>query len=187
MKQLVFVAAAAALALSACETPTPYQPAMAQNPSAGGYSDQQIEGDRWRVTFSGNDLTSRETVERYLLFRAAQLTLAQGYDWFQADQRHTDKQTTLEEFGGPGWGGYWGPTWGYYRRGYGWAYGAYPYGCGRRFGPCFPAEIDEVSKFQASAEIVLGHGPKPPTSHAFDARAVVAHLQPTIKYPTAKT
>ena len=30
--------------------------------------------DRWKVSFSGNSLTDRNTVETYLLYRAAELT-----------------------------------------------------------------------------------------------------------------
>src|SRR5579871_1785089 len=108
--------------LSACETATPYQPVSAPSAHAsGGYSEQQIEPDRWRVQFSGNSLTSRETVERYLLFRAAQLTLAQGGDWFQSVSQHTDKTTDYR-------GDAFGPYWGLYRPGFGWAYG--PWGGG---------------------------------------------------------
>src|SRR6201999_4564887 len=65
---IVSALAVAALTLAACETATPYQPIGAHNREAsGGYADQQIEANRWRITFSGNDLTARDTVERYLL------------------------------------------------------------------------------------------------------------------------
>jgi hypothetical protein len=176
--------AAAALMLTACETATPYQPANAPGDQAtGGYSDQQIEPDRWRVTFSGNDLTGRDTVNRYLLFRAAQLTLAQGYDWFQTADRHTDKQSSF--VGEQGWGGDWGPQWGLYRRGYGWGYG-YWGGAGWG-GPWWgggPVDVEQVSQYRATAEIIMGRGPKPTNGpRAFDAHSVIANLQPTIKYP----
>jgi hypothetical protein len=178
MKRLIFAVAASALALSACETATPYQPAVAGNTQSGGYSDQQLEANRWMVTFSGNDLTSRETVERYLLFRAAELTLNQGYDWFETNDRNTNKQSSYIG-DGPAWGGYWGPRWGVYRRGYGWGYG---YGGDPFWGQ--PLDVEQVSQYSASAEIVMGHGPKPNDPRAFDAHAVVGHLQPTIKYPS---
>ena len=72
MKRALIAVAAAALTLSACETATPYQPISAQHATAsGGYSEQQIEANRWKVEFAGNSLTSRQTVERYLLFRSA--------------------------------------------------------------------------------------------------------------------
>lgn len=182
-----FVVAAAALTLSACETATPYQPLNSQHAQAnGGYSDVQIEANRWRVTFSGNSLTSRETVERYLLYRAAQLTVDQGYDWFEAVDRHTNKDSSYvgdAGFGGYGYGygglgGFWGPRWGLYRGGYGWGYGGPD--------PFFdgPVDVEQVSRFQATAEIVMGHGAKPAgNTRAFDARSVIDHLRPTIKFP----
>lgn len=179
------VLAVASFGLAGCETATPYQPVAARD--GGGYSEQQIETNRWRVEFSGNDLTSRQTVERYLLFRAAQLTLKNGYDWFQAVARHTDKSV---DFYGDDYSAGWGAAdWGLYRRGFGWGYGfgGYgPYG-GFGYGPWGGGfDIDQVSRYQASAEVVMGHGYKPPNNpRAYDARQVLAHLQGTIKYPKA--
>ena len=74
-------------ALSACATETAYQPAGPN--SDGGYSEQQIESNRVRISFSGNSLTDRETVENYLLFRAAELTLQQNKDYFIIADRAT--------------------------------------------------------------------------------------------------
>jgi len=166
---------ALALVLAGCETATPYQPVGARNLEAGGgYSDQQIEANRWRVTFSGNALTSRDTVERYLLYRSAELTVQQGFDWFAANDRNTDKAT--QTYVDPYFGAYWGPRWGFYRRGYGWGYG--------RWGDPYwgaPLDVDQTSEFKASAEIVMGKGPKPADRSAFDARSVIEHLGPTIQ------
>ena len=129
MKRIaLFAAAAAALALAGCETATPYQPLGTGGAfHSGGYTDQQLEANRWTVTFSGNSLTSRQTVERYLLYRAAELTVQQGYDWFTTVDRDTERKTDYvgfdDDFGyGAGWGGYWGPRWGFYRPGFGWGY-----------------------------------------------------------------
>lgn len=72
------VALAATAGLTACATPTPYQPAVRGQAVSGGFSDTRIEANRFQVNFAGNSLTSRETVERYLLYRAAELTVAQG-------------------------------------------------------------------------------------------------------------
>ena len=106
------LACGALFGLAGCETATPYQPLNAAHADAGGYSDHQIEANRFQISFSGNSVTSRETVERYLLYRSAELTLAQGYDWFEAAGRNTDKKTqTFAEPGafgcgyGPGWCG----------------------------------------------------------------------------------
>ena len=99
-KTFLALAAIATLGgLAACQTATPYQPLRAGDASAGGYSEVRLEQDRWRITFQGNSLTSRETVESYLLYRAAELTSAQGFDWFETVERRTDKHT--EAFADP--------------------------------------------------------------------------------------
>lgn len=86
----VFRTASAALvaaALAACSaTPTPYQ---AQGDD-GGYTDQQLESDRYRVKFAGNTATPRETVEDYALFRAAELTLQSGNDYFKVVSKEVE-------------------------------------------------------------------------------------------------
>jgi len=64
--------AASALTLAACATATPYQPASEPG-GYDGFSQQMIENDRARITFGGNSLTNRETVENYLLYRAAEI------------------------------------------------------------------------------------------------------------------
>jgi hypothetical protein len=178
----VVLAAAAALMLAGCETATPYQPLTPNHADAGGYSEQQIEPNRWQITFAGNSLTSRERVERYLLFRAAQLTTNQGFDWFQAVDRHTNRQTSL--VGGdpdPYFAGWDGPYWGFYRPSFGWGYGYYgdPFWGG-------PLDVEQVTRYTATVEVVMGHGAKPNNPRAYDARAVIAHLQGSIKYPESK-
>lgn len=67
-----------ALAGACTVSPTPYQPAAERF----GYSQQQIEDNRYRISFAGNSATSRTTVENYLLYRAAELTVENGYDHF---------------------------------------------------------------------------------------------------------
>ena len=61
---------AAALLSSACMTTTPYQPLK----GGEGYSEQRIESNRYTVRFFGNAQTPRQTVENYLLYRAAELS-----------------------------------------------------------------------------------------------------------------
>ncbi len=162
--------------LGACETATPYQPlGAAASRAAGGYFDHQIDSDRWQVGFKGNDVTGRETVERYLLYRAAELTVGQGCDWFVAVGRRTDVK--VQGFVDP----YWGPRWGLYRRGYGARYGYW----GDPFWGPGGVAVSQTDRFQATAEIVIGHGPKPNDRQAFDARSVIQHLGPTIRAPRA--
>ena len=57
-KTPALVALAGALALGACATATPYQPA-GYNGERGGYAEQRLEANRYSVSFSGNSVTSR--------------------------------------------------------------------------------------------------------------------------------
>jgi hypothetical protein len=189
-KRSAGIAAALVLAvgLAACATPTPYQPNIRGQATSGGYSEVQIEPDRFRVTFSGNSLTSRETVEGYLLFRAAELTLQKGYDWFTIVDRETDKTTRTyvepDPFYRPWYGpsfGYWRPSWRYFGQGYGWRTWDPFWG-----DPFWGDRIDvrTVDRYEASAEIVMHKGAKPAGDpRAFDARAVIESLKPRIQYP----
>jgi hypothetical protein len=180
LRRAFLLACPALLALAACETATPYQPQMRGNQVSGGYSDQQIEANRFRVAFRGNSMTSRETVERYLLFRAAELTVQNGFDWFEMADRQTERKsnTYVDRPFGPGPWGYWGPTWGYGGR-FGWRTWDPWWG-----DPFWDSTIDvrTVDRYEATAEIITGHGPKP-NERAFDARDVISRLGPTITQP----
>lgn len=180
-----------ALALSACATATPYQAKEKGSAVAGGFSETRIETDRYRVSFAGNSVTSRETVEGYLLYRAAELTVAQGYDVFQVVDRHTDKDSRsyvrpdplFSPWYGPAYG-YWRPSWRYYGPAYGWRSWDPLMG-----GPFWSDQYDvrTIDRYEASAEIVMSKGPKPAGDPAaFDAREVMANLGPKIQRPPVK-
>ena len=190
-KFMTFAAAAALSAgLAACATPTPYQPNLKGQSASGGYSEIRVEPNRFRVNFAGNSLTTRETVEGYLLFRAAELTVQNGYDWFAVVDRDTDKQSRTyvepDPFYRPWYGsyGFWRPSWRYYGRGYGWR-GWDPF-----WGDPFWADrvdVRTIERYEASAEIVMQKGPKPEADpKAFDARAVIDNLRPRVQYPQPK-
>ena len=173
---------AAALLLSACATPTPYQPLARGSAVSGGYSDQRIEENRYRVTFSGNSLTSRERVENYLLFRAAELTKQAGYDGFTMVQRATDPRTRTTGYRdpfGPGPWGYWGPSWRYRHGGYWHMWD--PWGRDPFWGDRI--DVRTVTAFEASAEIIMYRGRRPDDPASFDAAQVLANLGPSIQYP----
>ena len=183
-----FCALLGLVALNACATATPYQPNLAGQAASGGYSEQRIESNRFRVTFSGNSLTSREKVESYLLFRAAELTVAQGYDWFAVADRKTDRQARsyprTDPFYTSWYGSHFGhfaPTWRYYGGGHGWN-SWHPH----MGSPFFASRMDvrTIEKFEATAEIVMGRGAKPPDDFtAFAAGAVIENLRPRIFGP----
>lgn len=80
------ILAAAALLLTACASaPTLYQPA--QGPQAVGYREYRIEPGRYRVTFQGGPGAPVQQVQDYALLRAADIAIAEGYDWFRVADR----------------------------------------------------------------------------------------------------
>ena len=177
--------------VAGCATETTYRPATGQGFYRTGYTDRQIEPNRFLISFAGNSVTSRDTVERYLFFRAAELTLQQGYDYFLMADRNTDRQSQLQStpdyggFGYGGFGGFWGPSWRYWGRGFG--YGFYdpfygPLGYGGFGGPGF--DLRQIDRYEASAEIVMRKGAIPGNNlRAFDARKVVQTIGPTVVLP----
>ena len=170
----VLLAATAALALSACATATPYGPASPD--SRYGYSQQRIEGDRFRVNFAGNSVTSRDQVEMSLLLRAAEVTVENGGDWFTTVNRATDRDTrlagTTDPFYYDRYSPFWGPSWRYSRRGL-WSPWRDP------FGPDF--DVRQIDRYEATSEIVIGRGPKPANDpNAFNAREVIDNLGPRV-------
>ncbi len=175
------VVAALGAGLVACETATPYQAAPAGNNSGFGYSDYKVDANTWRVSFSGNSLTSRETVEKYLLYRAAELTLEQGAQWFETTSKHTERNTSYYGdspfYSSYGWG--WAPSWGY---GGPWGWRTWD----PAFGGPFWADtvnIQQVNRYQATAEIVMGMDPPPSGQRVFNAKEVAQNLGPSIVRP----
>lgn len=173
--RLVIGMLALGLLLAGCASPAPYAPR--REGQATGYTDRELSTGRYRITFTGNDVTPRETVENYLLLRAAEVTLAAGSDHFMFDTRDTRSQTrysTLPEPGvGPGWGWGWGRG-GFWRFHPRWGYDP--------FGP--DVDIVTTTRYQAYAEIVLltpeqaAHEPR-----AVNAREIIAHLGPAAAPP----
>lgn len=188
---ILVAAAAGAMVLAGCVTETTYRPATGKGFNRTGFSERQVEANRYLVTFAGNSVTDRDTVERYLLFRAAELTLQNGFDYFVTVQRDTDRQARTYStggYGGFGYGGfgpYWGPSWAFYgprfgRRRFagGFAYGGYG---GFGFDDF---DVRTIDRYEASAEIVMRRGvPDRDNVRAFNARAVTEKIGPTVVLP----
>jgi hypothetical protein len=182
-------AAAMALVLAGCATSgsTPYQPASSANAVQGGYSEVRLTEDRYSVTFAGNRLTSREQVEAFLLYRAAELTVQQGSDWFVILDKETERQVEREVRRDPLYNPwfhqdyfYWRPYWRYYGPRAGWRTWN-PY-----FGDPFWAnrvDVQTVERYEATAEIRCGKGAMPVEGRAFNAREVIARLGPKVQPP----
>jgi hypothetical protein len=157
MKRLVLFGLAALSLLGCATAPTLYQPA---SPANGiGYSEYRIEPGRYRVTFQGGSSAAPEQVMDYAILRAADLALADGYDWFRISDRlvrptgygSSGPRISLG-VGGANYGGH----------------SAVGVGVGTGFdlgGPDYGAPA-------ATIEVFMGHGPKPPGLDVYDAREV---------------
>ena len=153
------------LLLAACSTPTPYQPER----GGYGFADQQIEANRFRVSFRGNFVTPLDTVELYLLYRAASLTLQTGNDYFEVTNRGTDKSTRYYST----YNGF--APFGYYRRGF----GRSAFGTG-----FYSGTTQAINEYEASMDILVFRGIKPAgVQNAYDAHEVVNRLAPRIVWP----
>ncbi|MEZ5933730.1 MAG: hypothetical protein R3F54_17620 [Alphaproteobacteria bacterium] len=154
------------LLLAACAVETPYQPSEG---ARYGYSDQQIEENRYRVTFSGNPSTPRETVQNYLLYRAAELTVQSGFDYFTMVDQDVERSTR------------------YYSQGYVDDFGYYDFPYRRNYRrfyrPSFySTNAYPVTEYASIADIVMGEGEKPADDpSAYDALDVLQRLQPLIR------
>jgi len=191
-KAMVAALATTTLMVAGCATETRYRPATGQGFNRQGYSERMIEPGRFLVSFAGNSVTSRDTVERYLFYRAAELTLQQGFDYFVMADRDTNLQSrtfSTPGIGGPwgygGFGGYWGPSWRYYGRGFGWRSWDPWFGGGFGGGPWGnDFDIRTIDRYEATAEIVMRKGPIPRDNlRAFNARAVVDSIGPSVVLP----
>lgn len=151
MRQLL-AAVIGASALAACATHTVYAPATSA--SAVGFSEAQIESNRWRVTFRGGTDAQPGRAYDLALRRAAELTLAQRNDWFEVVDRRTDVAPGNGPTFSIGLGG------GSFGRG-----GGLGGGVGTDLGG--PGTQSTVT-----LEVLVGRGPKPTTT-AYDARSLL--------------
>jgi hypothetical protein len=163
--------------LAGCMTPSPYAPRLEGRQT--GYTDRALTQTRYRVTFTGNTVTPRETVESFLLLRAAEVTRAAGYTNFVFDTRNTRTNTSVQTipYGPPPdpfWGGYYG------RRGLG------GFGGWGGWGFAYEPAVDVVvrTNYEAYAEIVLltpEQAAKEPRS--LNAGEVITHIGPDAAPP----
>jgi hypothetical protein len=154
----VLSAVTAALSLAACATaPTHYQPAA--GPRAVGYSELRIEQGRYRITFQGGPGAPPAQVQDYALLRAADLALAEGYDWFEVTAR------TVQETGFSGSAvsfGVGGATFGR--------------NSATSVGVSSGLPLSGGASLAASLEVLMGRGPRPPGPEVYDARSVRASI-----------
>lgn len=158
--QALFVAAA--LALAACQTTPTYS--AATSPSSSGYSETQIESNRYTVTYRAPGGADAQTLQDYALLRAADLTLEHNRDWFWVDRRNLS-----------GEGRHYGPSFGI---GLGGASFGRHTGVGAGIGMNFPiGGGGGPTATAATLDIRFGDGAKPDDANAYDARSIAANLR----------
>ncbi len=187
------------LALAACQAakPTAYGPVTAT--SEYGYKDQKLDERTWRVSVAGNSHTDRDLVENQLLYRAAEIALANGADGFVVLDRDIDRdvkyRTTYNPYYAYPYGGFWvgrpyydpftrrlyppgfGP-WGFY------GFGGYSAGAGMIFGPPARATTQAVTRYTAYAEVQLYKGTPPEgQGAAYDAQELSEQLADKVNKP----
>ena len=183
-----------ALLAFGCSTPTPYGPAL----DGKGYSQRQTESDRYRVSFSGNTLTPRETVESYLLYRASEITLGAGHSHFRVVQQDLETTTTYyDTVTAPPAFGYYGTSSRYWRRHrhHGHRFHSFPYAT-YPYGQFSTVTSRPVTSYQAVANIIVfslddgddgRDGEIRDADHVYDARDVIKQLGPMIVRPEDET
>ncbi len=165
----------AALAMAACTTSTPYGPAASSR--GFGFSEQQIEQGRYRITFRGNSSTARETVENSLLYRAAELSVQGGYDYFVVIENDTEARTSYSGSSYPAFYGRYGYGYPFHRSRYAFPYYAYGFG----WGYPYDSYQREITRYSAVAFVTMHKGPKPQDNpQAFSARDVIDNLGPVV-------
>ncbi len=164
------IAALAALAfLAACASTPVYGPAASAG--ASGYSETQVENDRYFVTYRARNGASAQVIEDYALLRAAEITLQNNRDWFTVVRRTTDATETRNS--GPSIGV--GVGGGNYGR---------SSGVGAGVGFSFPlGGGGGAQATSATVEMRLGSGAKPDDPNAYDAHSLSAALRARLQAP----
>lgn len=158
------VIVSALLTLGACASTPDY--VAADGAYDYGHSSRKISENRYRVNFNGKRHADLQDTRDFALLRAAELTLAEGYDWFQIIDRESATTETREPRAGFG-----------YQRAYYTERSCGLMGCTQRTRPStfshmeFDSRRPETSHSH-SLEIVMGKGEMPEDGNYYDARSV---------------
>ncbi len=139
----------------------PYRPYS----DGAGYQERRIEKNRYAISFTGNSLMTAESTEDYLIYRAAELTDSEGYDFFVIHDKSTKQKSRYRYFP------YSNGRYGYYNN---WGYGHYHYDY---YDYCCP-----YSWYEVGAEVLMYEGQKPVDDlNAYDSEQVLEYLGPDIR------
>ena len=165
----IIISLGAALVMAGCaSTPTSYGPATN---NGLGYSEYQIQKDRFKISFTGK---TPEEAERYVLRRAAELTLNHKYDHFKVvgsdvyGKGHQGSPISSNVGVGIGSGGYRG--------------GRTRTNVGLGIGVHDVAQSLSGDRVTASLEIIAqnGGGTDP---NIYDAKSIIQSIQPPVYTP----
>ena len=165
------------IALAACETlPTPYEPAGEEG--GFGLSEAQIDGETWRISFAGNEYTTREQVENSVLYRAAEIADDAGADGFLVLKEELESDLIYER---RGYRQFAHPYFGF--RSFGRRYDGFGSFASRRV---FPYRTRQTTNYTASVRVRLFSGEPPEgLGTPYDATALLKSLRPAIAPPPA--
>ncbi|HEX5316092.1 MAG TPA: hypothetical protein VFX22_05520 [Candidatus Kapabacteria bacterium] len=77
----IFFSIGIALLLASC-SPSKYMAKSDNWQNMYGYSEAPIDSSTWQVTYAGDNTMPPDLVDRYALYRSAELTVAKNYDYF---------------------------------------------------------------------------------------------------------
>lgn len=160
------------LGLGACASSPQY--VAADDADDYGHYTRKLSENRYRVNFNGNRRTGLQDTRDYALLRAAEVTLAKGYEWFQIVDRETATTESREPRGGFAHERAW-----YVQRDCGLL------GCRQAVRPAtwttWSADTGRTTeKHSHSIEIVMGKGEMPEDGNYYDAKAVVSAIYESI-------
>lgn len=84
-----------------CGCATPYQ----EMGLTGGVAATQLASDTFQITARGNGFTDPDTIQRYVMRKAAETTIAAGYDYFVLGSSR-DRTNRMAFTSGSAYGGY---------------------------------------------------------------------------------
>jgi hypothetical protein len=137
-----------------------------------GHYSRKISENRYRVSFNGSRHTSLQESRDYALLRAAELTLAEGNDWFQIVDRETAMIETVRQEPHMAVGF---ERTRYVERNCGLV------ACSRRTWPATYSHVQfdnsrPTSRHSHYLEILMGSGEMPHDGNYYDARSVVKSI-----------
>lgn len=105
MKKFLVAAVVGCALLAGCATP--YDQKKSVWTGGVGFSETQLAPDVWQVDFTGNTYTDRDTTKKYVLRKAAEVAIREGYPYFKQVEAQTNKDTVGATSAGylGGWSG----------------------------------------------------------------------------------